>query len=554
VGNETNIEVLREMFAVCANERRMKEADAIDAAIAALSTPPSASMSVTDAMVDAAMRASLQASHSGNGEHRNKAQVSCTFDHPADFPCAICYPNRWPIPTAAAPQTGVATNIIVGAAPQSAQAPGGEAVAWLPTEDSDGDWYADGRSIHVDWNDGTSARQMSLILKPDGKVGFAIYWRGDDGNPGYASHGTDINDPRFLDALRGLVHPAALPADGGKVGDWRIDNSTPNPILVYQNCSVIQDEQARYVLNLVRADQGLPADGYPKGAIAIAQIEHWERAHPRAVKLLRKDVPFFVVKASEPYAWDLVRLFRAHEGDAWTAECQQWAEEAIGSPEPESLPADGVRRGLEQVIADIRNRAGDLRFMARNAMTNATPHQEELRAAARGMEADAAIMDARADRLAALPAGTQGEEPAEATAAPGGEANPAVAVPLRLLAEDLQVAAISGGELHLRGMCIEAYKRIGEILKSPSLRAPPAGAPAEGGAVRVPSDADLIRAWRNRFITERCDAYRQAGDGYEIATAKAEGDAKEYEQHFIATSQRLAASSVGGSQGDSDGR
>lgn len=41
------------------------------------------------------------------------------------------------------------------------------------------------------------------------------------------------------------------------VGDWRIDLSTDNPILVYQNCSVIQDEQARYVLKLIQDDAAL---------------------------------------------------------------------------------------------------------------------------------------------------------------------------------------------------------------------------------------------------------------------------------------------------------
>lgn len=40
-----------------------------------------------------------------------------------------------------------------------------------------------------------------------------------------------------------------------KVDDWRINTwSTDSPILVYQNCSVIQDEQAEYVLRLINAD------------------------------------------------------------------------------------------------------------------------------------------------------------------------------------------------------------------------------------------------------------------------------------------------------------
>ena len=39
------------------------------------------------------------------------------------------------------------------------------------------------------------------------------------------------------------------------IADWRIDTSAGGPILVYQNCSVIESEQAQYVLNLTAQDQ-----------------------------------------------------------------------------------------------------------------------------------------------------------------------------------------------------------------------------------------------------------------------------------------------------------
>lgn len=39
--------------------------------------------------------------------------------------------------------------------------------------------------------------------------------------------------------------------------DWRIDTSAGGPILVYQNCSVIEGEQARYVLGLIARDAAL---------------------------------------------------------------------------------------------------------------------------------------------------------------------------------------------------------------------------------------------------------------------------------------------------------
>lgn len=37
--------------------------------------------------------------------------------------------------------------------------------------------------------------------------------------------------------------------------DWRIDNSAGRPILVYKNCSVIEAEDAHYVLRLISADR-----------------------------------------------------------------------------------------------------------------------------------------------------------------------------------------------------------------------------------------------------------------------------------------------------------
>lgn len=37
-------------------------------------------------------------------------------------------------------------------------------------------------------------------------------------------------------------------------GKWEIDHSTASPILVYDKCSVIQDEQALYVMRLIQQD------------------------------------------------------------------------------------------------------------------------------------------------------------------------------------------------------------------------------------------------------------------------------------------------------------
>lgn len=54
-----------------------------------------------------------------------------------------------------------------------------------------------------------------------------------------------------------LPHPddVAQASAEGAGGDWRIDHSAGRPILVYQNCSVIEAEQAEYVLRLIEADR-----------------------------------------------------------------------------------------------------------------------------------------------------------------------------------------------------------------------------------------------------------------------------------------------------------
>lgn len=68
----------------------------------------------------------------------------------------------------------------------------------------------------------------------------------------------------FLDGAHVAV--SAQPAATLALVDWRIDTSAGRPILVYKNCSVIESEQAEYVLRLIAADQASgqirDADGY----------------------------------------------------------------------------------------------------------------------------------------------------------------------------------------------------------------------------------------------------------------------------------------------------
>ena len=39
------------------------------------------------------------------------------------------------------------------------------------------------------------------------------------------------------------------------MNEWKIDHSAGRPILVYNNCSVIEAEQAEYILELIRKDK-----------------------------------------------------------------------------------------------------------------------------------------------------------------------------------------------------------------------------------------------------------------------------------------------------------
>lgn len=68
--------------------------------------------------------------------------------------------------------------------------------------------------------------------------------------------GVQVHNPD----LRGGAKLYTRPAGGGDApapAKWGIDHSTGRPILVYENCSVIEGEQAQYVLNLIRRAAGV---------------------------------------------------------------------------------------------------------------------------------------------------------------------------------------------------------------------------------------------------------------------------------------------------------
>jgi hypothetical protein len=58
------------------------------------------------------------------------------------------------------------------------------------------------------------------------------------------------------------------------VGEWAIDRSTDSPILTYEKCSVIQDEQAFYVLSLIRAAIGAGGQAVAESLWVPAKPEH----------------------------------------------------------------------------------------------------------------------------------------------------------------------------------------------------------------------------------------------------------------------------------------
>jgi len=115
-------------------------------------------------------------------------------------------------------------------------------------------------------------RNESSGVSPGGgddswKVGFYDRWHAYAQQIGYTG---------IADALANLalLKNTPAPQDSVRVGDgeWRIDTSAGSPILVYENCSVIQDEQAEYVLRLIEADRTTPAPAAGADGLSPAEL------------------------------------------------------------------------------------------------------------------------------------------------------------------------------------------------------------------------------------------------------------------------------------------
>lgn len=69
--------------------------------------------------------------------------------------------------------------------------------------------------------------------------------------------------------------PAASEGEDGAIGNWGIDTSAGTPILVYKKCSVIEDEQARFVLDLIAKNSAAQVAATPKHNSAQGDDESW---------------------------------------------------------------------------------------------------------------------------------------------------------------------------------------------------------------------------------------------------------------------------------------
>ncbi len=79
------------------------------------------------------------------------------------------------------------------------------------------------------------------------------FWVHDVNKPSWFS--SDQNEKLVQRILAAL---SRQPAPEPVAGKWEIDHTTQNPILTYEKCSVIQDEQAHYLMRLIQADVAAP--------------------------------------------------------------------------------------------------------------------------------------------------------------------------------------------------------------------------------------------------------------------------------------------------------
>ncbi len=152
----------------------------------------------------------------------------------------------------------------------------------------------------------------------------------------------------------------AAPAAVTPQGEWRIDTSTGRGILVYKNCSVIEAEQAPYVLGLIAADAAaaqapaLEAPAAPAGAL--------KREAELLATILRSLAPEgYVPEGVDIYAPD----FAPSDGDVFVRRAAQVLEALAAAPQAPAAPSDaqllsewdrvsGLTKATERRLACMR--------------------------------------------------------------------------------------------------------------------------------------------------------------------------------------------------------
>ena len=93
---------------------------------------------------------------------------------------------------------------------------------------------------------------------------------------------------------------------------------------------------------------------------ATAQLRILNDHHPRAMKLMNKLVDFLVVKVSEPYALQVMRLIKGEEAahGNWTDEDEAWASEHVPGwndpmPDPMSKPRNLKEEELQKIVQEM---------------------------------------------------------------------------------------------------------------------------------------------------------------------------------------------------------
>jgi len=108
----------------------------------------------------------------------------------------------------------------------------------------------------------TTAGNAELVMRAYA-LGFAASSEGY--NAEYPFDGDFEGDAKWLEgrnrALAAALEATASPVVTAPTDDWKIDKSTGTDILVYKECSVIESEQAHYLLRLIKAAEPAPATG-----------------------------------------------------------------------------------------------------------------------------------------------------------------------------------------------------------------------------------------------------------------------------------------------------